>query len=131
MPMRRWRPLAAFILSASACAALAWPAAPAHAVELTQYFPAVPEGLPAPRPQSGWKLAWQVREPGSHDYGGSAVWEFQSIRFMKGYNADGSQDWVTVLNRLALAEMYVPYHQGLFFLDISGGMPAKDGQPGR
>jgi hypothetical protein len=94
---------------------------PAWAGELTQYFPAVPDGETAKRPESGWKIAWQVRQPKTHDYGGTAVWELQSVRFMKGYNADGSQDWVTVLNRLALAEMYVPYHEGRYFLDISGG----------
>jgi Copper amine oxidase, enzyme domain len=117
----RWRPRAAFALLVSASMAFAHSPVPAWAGELTQYFPAVPDGEAAKRPESGWKIAWQVRQPKTHDYGGSAVWELQSVRFMKGYNADGSQDWVTVLNRLALAEMYVPYHEGRYFLDISGG----------
>jgi primary-amine oxidase len=115
-------------LAVLAWAGLALAAVPAHAGELTQYFPAVPEGKPAPRPESGWKIGWIVRQPKTHDYGGSAVWELRDIRFMKGYNADGSEDWVTVLNRLAMAEMYVPYHEGTYFLDISGGTVGVDGR---
>jgi len=103
-------------------------ATPACAQQLTQYFPAVPDGQPAPRAESGWKISWLVRQPGTHDYGGSAVWELRDIRFMKGYHADGSEDWVTVLNRLAMAEMYVPYHEGTYFLDVSGGVLGSDGK---
>jgi hypothetical protein len=117
------------LLAMGWCAALAAGAAmPAGAGELTQYFPAVPDGKPVPRAESGWKISWLVRQPGTHDYGGSAVWELRDISFMKGHNADGSEDWVTVLNRLAMAEMYVPYHEGTYFLDISGGVAGSDGK---
>jgi Cu2+-containing amine oxidase len=121
MSRRWWRPGVAIALSVCGWLLPALPPVPASAGELTQFFPAVPDGEAAKRPESGWTIAWQVRQPKTHGYGGSAVWELQNIRFMKGYNADGSQDWVTVLNRLALAEMYVPYHDGRYFLDISGG----------
>ena len=57
---------------------------PAAAGELTQYFPAVPDVQAAPRAESGWKISWLVRQPGTHDYGGSAVWELRDVRFMKG-----------------------------------------------
>jgi Cu2+-containing amine oxidase len=122
------RPCAAVALLALAWAGLVAVSFPAAAGELVQYFPAVPDGNPAPRPESGWKISWLVRQPGTHDYGGSAVWELRDIRFMRGYNADGSEDWVNVLNRLAMAEMYVPYHEGTYFLDISGGMVGGDGK---
>jgi hypothetical protein len=128
MSIGRRRPWAAFALLACVWAGLAFAPVPARAGELTQFFPASPEGETAERPESGWKISWLIREARSHSYGGSAVWELRDIRFMKGYRPDGSQDWVTVLNRLALAEMYVPYHQGLYFLDISGGQAGQDGQ---
>ena len=93
----------------------------ATAAELTQYFPAVPAGQQAPTPRCGWKIRWQVLERGTHNYGGSAVLEIQSVEFMKGYKADGSEDWIKVLNNLAMAEMYVPYHDGSTeFFDITG-----------
>ena len=129
MPVcRRWPCTALLVLATGWWAGLGAGATPAAAGELTQYFPAVPDGQPAPRAESGWKISWLVRQPGTHDYGGSAVWELRDVRFMKGYNADGSEDWVTVLNRLAMAEMYVPYHEGTYFLDISGGVVGTDGK---
>ncbi|MGI9421570.1 MAG: hypothetical protein ACR2PA_00065 [Hyphomicrobiaceae bacterium] len=92
----------------------------AVAGELTQYFPAVPSGQTPPAKESGWRITWQVLEPGTHNYGGSAILEFQSVEFMKGLKPDGSEDWIKVLNNLALAEMYVPYNDGATeFLDIS------------
>ena len=60
---------------------------PAAAVELIQYFPAVPAGQTAPPAESGWKISWEVLEAGTHAYGGSAVWEIQSVEFMKGRKA--------------------------------------------
>lgn len=92
----------------------------ARATELTQYFPAVPDGQTAPARQSGWRLRWEVLAPGTHNYGGSAILEFQSIEFMKGVKPDGTEDWIKILNNLALVEMYVPYNSGTAFFDVSG-----------
>lgn len=122
---RRWL-RAAFVLLASVWMGLAFSPVPASAEELTQYFPAAPAGRPAARRESGWKITWQVLEAAkgdlaTHGYGGSAVWEIRSVDFMRGYKADGSEDWVRVLNKLAMAEMYVPYHNNKTeFFDIAG-----------
>ena len=88
------------------------------AAEITQFFPAVPMGQAELPPESGWRLKWEVLPPNS-GYGSSQVLEFQSIEFMKGTKDDGEQDWITVLNHLAMVEMYVPYSDGPHFLDIS------------
>jgi hypothetical protein len=97
---------------------LLW-SAPALAAELTQYFPVAPPGQPAPPRESGWKITWQILPQGrivnqtlveKHPYGGSAVWEIQSVDFMRGHKPDGNEDWVRILDRLAMAEMYVAYH---------------------
>jgi len=116
--VRLWkrRPRAAFVLSTLALFSLALQSAPADAEELTQYFPVTIKGQPAAKRESGWRINWRVLPPArdkiaQHGYGMAAVWEFQSIDFMKGYRPDGSEDWVRILNRLALAEMYVPYNQ--------------------
>lgn len=118
---RRWTGArGALAFFAGAAIGLALGPACANAVELTQYFPAAPAGQTAPPAHSGWKIRWEILEPLSHAYGGSAVWEIQSVEFMKGKKADGSEDWIKILNNLALAEMFVPYHGGTKFYDISG-----------
>lgn len=91
----------------------------AQAGQITQYFPVDRAGQVASVKQSGWRISWTVLEPDTHNYGGSAVWQFDSIEFMKGIREDGSEDWIKVLNNLAMAEMYVPYNDGeTAFFDI-------------
>ena len=93
----------------------------AYAGEITQFFPAVPAGETEHPAESGWRIKWEVLEAGTHSYGGSAVLEFQSIEFMRGKKEDGTDDWIKILNNLAMAEMYVPYNDGsTAFFDISG-----------
>ena len=79
------------------------PPGPAQAVELVQYFPATPPGAPPAPPETGWRIRYQILPQLSHGYGGAAVWELQSVEFMRGYNEFGQPDWVKVLNNLALA----------------------------
>lgn len=118
------RPRAAFLLLAFALFGLAC-ITTAAADEITQYFPVTVSGEPPAKRESGWRITWHVYPPArkkvaTHLYGGSSVWEIRSIDFMKGYRPDGSEDWVRVLNRLAMAEMYVPYHDGKTeFFDIT------------
>ena len=89
--------------------------------EITQYFPVQADGTPVASPESGWRIRWEALDAGSHGYGTSAVWEIQSVEFMKGRNDDGSEDWIQVLNNLVMAEMYVPYNDGqTAFYDITG-----------
>ena len=90
-----------------------------NAAEIIRFFPAVPVGQSAPQAESGWRIRWEVL-PLNNGYGGSQVLEFESIEFMKGTRGDGTQDWITVLNHLAMVEMYVPYSDSPYFLDISG-----------
>ena len=92
------------------------------AAQITQLFPAVPADESVPRADSGWRIRWEVLPPES-GYGRSEVLEFQSIEFMKGLRDDGTQDWITVLDHLAMVEMYVPYSNGPYFMDIN----AQDG----
>jgi len=95
--------------------------ATASAGQITQYFPVSQSDRTAVVKQSGWRIKWQVLESGSHNYGGSAIWQFDSIEFMKGKLADGTEDWIKILNNLAMAEMYVPYNDGeTAFFDIQG-----------
>jgi primary-amine oxidase len=103
-------------------AALSWlvPAGPAQAVEIVQYFPAAPVGAPSLPVETGWRIRYQILQPLTHGYGGSAVWELQSVEFMRGYDQLGQPDWVKILNNLALAEMYVPYFDGYEVWDIQG-----------
>ena len=102
-------------------AAALGPSGPAHAVEIVQYFPvAAPDVLPALFPDTGWRIRYEILSPLTHGYGGAAVWEIQSVEFMRGYTVTGEQDWVKVLNNLALAEMYVPYYDGFEIWDVQG-----------
>ena len=39
---------------------------------------------------------------------------------MRGHTPSGEEDWINVLDRLAMAEMYVPYYVGLEIWDITG-----------
>jgi copper amine oxidase-like protein len=96
------------------------PAGPARAVEVVQYFPATPPGVSAPPPETGWRIRYEILQPLTHGYGGSAVWELQSVEFMRGYDEFGQPDWVKILNNLALAEMYVPYYEGYEVWDVQG-----------
>ena len=102
------------------------------ATELTQYFPAVPDGQTAPEVESGWRISWRMLGPNEHDYASSNtfVLEFTSIEFMRG-KIDDREDWITVLNNLTMVEMYVLYNQGLDFLDIGQiGVTALKARPG-
>lgn len=110
------------VLAAVALWCLAGTTGSAAPTEFTQFFPAVPDGQTAPPRRSGWRLRWDVLEPRTHAYGGSAILEFQSIEFLKGFKADASDDWIKILNNLALVEMYVPYNDvgRTAFFDISG-----------
>jgi len=90
------------------------------AAEVTQYFPAVPPGTPPPRPETGWRIKYEILPSRTHNYGGSAVWEIQSVEFMRGYKLTGEQDWIKILNNLVLAEVYVPYYDGTEIWDIGG-----------
>jgi hypothetical protein len=104
-------------------ALLLWPAIDVRqcvAGEITQYFPAAAAGETAPRPESGWRIKYEILAAGTHNYGGSAVWEFQSVEFMRGYKPSGEEDWIKILNNLVLAEMYVPYYNGMEIWDITG-----------
>jgi Copper amine oxidase, enzyme domain len=96
------------------------PSAPAHAVEIVQYFPVPPPGAPATPPETGWRIRYAILPQLTHGYGGAAVWEIQSVEFMRGYTQTGAQDWVRILNNLALAEMYVPYYDGYEIWDVQG-----------
>jgi hypothetical protein len=91
----------------------------ASAAEIVQYFPAVPPGGAPPKAESGWRIKYEVLPSGSHGYGGSSVWEIQSVEFMRGYKLSGEEDWIKILNNLALAEMYVPYYDGYEIHDIT------------
>ncbi len=90
------------------------------ASEITQYFPAPVGGASAPKPETGWRIKYEILPARGNSYGNSAVWEFQSIEFMRGYTPSGEEDWIKVLNNLALGEMYVPYNDGREIFDISG-----------
>src|SRR5688572_21778849 len=91
-----------------------------RAVEITQYFPVAVAGGPCPRPEWGWKIKYELRPAGTHNYGGSAVLECQRIAFMRGYQPSGEEDWLNILNRLVMAEMYVPYYGPREIWDITG-----------
>ena len=93
---------------------------PGEAASLKKTFPAVPPGNAPVPAETGWKIEWEVLEAGTHDYGGSAVMEISKAEFMRGYKPDGSEDWVVVLDNLAMAEMYVPYNDGREIFDITG-----------
>lgn len=94
--------------------------APAHAGEIVQYFPAAPPGVTPPPPETGWRIRYEILQPLTHGYGGAAVWEIQSVEFMRGYTPAGEPDWIKILSNLALAEMYVPYYDGFEIWDIAG-----------
>ena len=92
----------------------------AKGAEITHLFSVDPASGAPSGPESGWRIKWEVLGKGTHHYGDSAIWEFQSIEFMKGRKDDGSEDWIKVLNNLALVEIYVPYNDGMTaFFDIS------------
>jgi len=95
-----------------------------HGGEITHFFLADQASGAHHESDSGWRIKWKVLErgtPRANKYGESAIWEFQSIEFMKGRRADGTEDWIKVLNNLALVEIYVPYNNGSdAFFDISG-----------
>src|SRR4051812_22593294 len=103
----------------------------AQSNQLEQYFPAVPDGTTRSPSQSGWRIRYDVLAPGNHSYGRSGVLQFSSIEFMRGNKPDGSLDWIKILNNLAMAEMYVPYNDGTYILDIQGrshyGLPVLSG----
>src|SRR5712691_4332694 len=96
------------------------PSAPAHAVEIVQYFPVTPPDVPPAFPETGWRIRYEILPQLTHGYGGAAVWEIQSVEFMRGYTETGEQDWIKVLNNLALVEIYVPYYDGYEIWDVQG-----------
>lgn len=96
------------------------PSGPAHAVEIVQYFPVTPAGVAPAFPETGWRIRYEILPQLTHGYGGAAVWELQSVEFMRGYTEAGEQDWIRVLNNLALVEIYVPYYDGYEIWDIQG-----------
>jgi Copper amine oxidase, enzyme domain len=102
-----------------------------QSAEIEQYFPAVPDGQPKPDTQSGWRIKYDILDPGNHSYGRSAILQFSSVEFMRGHQPDGSPDWIKILNNLAMAEIYVPYNDGTYILDIQGrshyGLPVLSG----
>lgn len=97
--------------------------------QITQYFPANAQGQPAGIRESGWRVSWRVLPRGTHTYGASQVWVFDSIEFMKGRRQDGSEDWIKVLNQLAMVEMYVPYNSGTEFQDMQMAFDLADAKP--
>lgn len=88
--------------------------------EIEQCFPAP---LACPEAESGWRIKWRIFPAGYSSspnfYGHSAVWEITSVEFMRGRH-DGAPDWVKILNRLALADIFVPYNNGRRVYDIGG-----------
>jgi hypothetical protein len=95
--------------------------APARAAEIVQYFPVTPPGAPPAPVETGWRIRYEILPSLTHGYGGAAVWEFQSVEFMRGYTPTGDQDWIKILDNLALAEMYVPYYgDGYEVFDLQG-----------
>ena len=96
------------------------PSAPAHAVEIVQYFPVTPPDVQPAFPETGWRIRYEILPQLTHGYGGAAVWELQSVEFMRGYTETGEQDWIKVLNNLALVEIYVPYYDGYEIWDMQG-----------
>lgn len=92
----------------------------ALAVVVEQTFPASPVGQPKLKAESGWRINYDILAPGTHSYGRSAVFHISSVEFMRGYKSNGDPDWIKILNNLAMAEMYVPYNDGTFILDIYG-----------
>jgi Cu2+-containing amine oxidase len=113
---KRRRPRAAFLICAVACLGVLTGSPEARAEEIIQYFPVTVRGEPPAKRESGWRINWRILptakdKVAQHGYGRAAVWELQGIDYMKGYRPDGSEDWVRILNRMALAEMYVPYNQ--------------------
>ncbi len=104
------------------------PAGPAHAVEIVQYFPVTPPGAPPAPAETGWRIRYQILPQLTHGYGGAAIWELQSVEFMRGYTEAGEPDWIKVLGNLALVEMYVSYYDGYEIWDmqgLSGFVPAS------
>ena len=95
--------------------AIAW-ITPASSAQITRYFP----DNAAARPETGWRITYDVLKRGVHGYGPAEVLEIQSVEFMRGYNERGEKDWIRVLRNLALTEMYVLYNDGAEFFDISG-----------
>jgi Copper amine oxidase, enzyme domain len=114
--------IATFGIIASAPA----PIRSANAGEIVQYFPASPDGQPSPRPESGWRITYSILKPSSigncigveQDYGCAEVLELQGVEFMRGYKPSGEEDWIRVLNRLALAELVVVYNSGFTMWDV-------------
>ena len=107
-----------------------WPNS-TRATELTQLFPAVPDGQTVPEVESGWRISWRMLEPNEqqHTIGNSHILEFTSIEFMRG-TIDGREDWITVLSNLTMVEMYVLYNDGTNFLDIGEvGVRALEARP--
>ena len=66
------------------------------------------------------RIRYQILPQLTHGYGGAAIWELQSVEFMRGYTEAGEPDWIKVLSNLALVEMYVPYYDGYELWDIQG-----------
>jgi hypothetical protein len=75
--------------------------------------------VPVP-PETGWRIRYEILPPGTHGYGGAAVWEIGSVEFMRGYTATGEPDWIKVLASLAMVEMYVAYYDGYEVWDVAG-----------
>src|SRR6266436_4422206 len=69
------------------------------ALEIEQYFPVVAAGA-QPRRETGWKIKYEILGTGNK-YGGSNVWEIQSVEFMRGFKPPGEENWVKVLTNLA------------------------------
>jgi Copper amine oxidase, enzyme domain/Putative peptidoglycan binding domain len=116
--MRGTRSFAWLMAAATALAWLASVVTDAQAQSMTRYFPAAPAGQPQPPRQSGWRITWRVTPKGT--YAAGEILVFDSIEFMKGLLPDGREDWIRVLNQLAMVEMYVPYQSGNFYEDVNG-----------
>jgi hypothetical protein len=91
----------------------------ALAGEIVQYFPAVPSGQTPPRAESGWRIKYEILPApvacvdNQNAYGCSDVLEIQGVEFMRGYTESGDQNWIRILNKIALAEMFVVYNNGI------------------
>lgn len=95
------------LLLVALLAALLLPACTVQHLNTTSASRYFPVGASLPQAETAWRVEWTF-EP--HPYKpGEEIWVITRADFMRGRTAGGQEDWIRVLDRMAVAAMFVPY----------------------